>query len=159
MRYETRYVHKISPSEKDIGKPIDLSPTDLESKTKLAAALRRAGIIDGAVDSFRIEKDRVVVFPKGSIWHSILLHRPGTAALPPKKTGPDTYRDFTVRIHPSKSLWFRSSSPVTWKEARDRLIDAGIVKENLAGRTGTPGGWMLSVDESDFSAARAKALP
>lgn len=80
MRYETRYVHKISPSEKDVGKPVDLSPTDLENKTKLASA-------------------------------------------------------------------------------RDRLIAAGIVDEKLAGRTGTAGGWMLSVDEGDYSDARAKALP
>ena len=159
MRYETRYVHKIAPSDKDVGKPIDLSPTDLENKTKLASALRRAGIIDGSIDSFRIEKDRVVVFPKGSIWHSILLHLPGTAPLPPKKTGPDTYRHFTVHLQPSKSLWFRSASPVTWEEARDRLIAAGIVKADLAGRTSTPGGWMLSIDKSDYSDARAKALP
>lgn len=48
MRYETRYVHKISPSAKDVGKAVDLA-----------------------------------------------------------------YRHFTVRLHPSKSLWFKSPSPVT----------------------------------------------
>jgi hypothetical protein len=43
------------------------------------------------IDSFRIENDRIIVFPQASIWHSIILHLPGTAALPPKKTGLDTY--------------------------------------------------------------------
>ena len=37
MQYETRYVHKIAPSEKDIGPTVDIEPTALESKTKLAA--------------------------------------------------------------------------------------------------------------------------
>ena len=40
MQYETRYVHKIAPSEKDVGPTVDIEPTALESKTKLAAALR-----------------------------------------------------------------------------------------------------------------------
>jgi len=87
MRYETRYVHKISPSEKDIGNPVDLSPTDLTSKTSLAATLRRARVLPagGAIQSFRVENERIVVFPQASVWHSIILHRPGTAALPSKK--------------------------------------------------------------------------
>jgi hypothetical protein len=92
MRYETRYVHKISPSEQDVGKTVDLSSADIESKTKLAAALRRAGVLPhgGTIKSFRFEDDRIVVFPQASIWHSIILHLPGTVALPPKKIGPKT---------------------------------------------------------------------
>jgi len=155
MRYETRYVHKIAPSEKDIGKPVDLSPIDLESAAKLASALRRAGIMDGGIESYRIEKDRVVVFPRDSIWHSILLHLPGTAALPPRKTGPETYRHFTYK--PPKGSkqsmsWFRSASPVEWAEARDRLIKAGVIRPSQTG-------WSLSVDKSDYSESRAKELP
>jgi hypothetical protein len=155
MRYETRYVHKISPNEKDVGNPVDLSPTDLESKTKLAAALRRARILEGAIDDFRIEKNRVVVFPKASIWHSIILHLAGTEALPPKKTGPDTYRHFTYKPPMGSKLrmrWFRSSSPVTWPEARDRLIAAKIVDPAQSG-------WSLSVDPRDYADDRAEKLP
>ena len=155
MRYETRYVHKISPNEKDVGNPVDLSPTDLASKPKLAAALRRAHILEGAIDDFRIEKNRVVVFPEASIWHSIILHLAGTEALPPKKTGPDTYRHFTYKPPMGSKLrmrWFRSSSPVTWSEARDRLIAARVV--NPAQR-----GWSLSVDPHDYADARAEKLP
>ena len=155
MRYETRYVHKISPSEKDVGPTVDLSPTDLESKPKLAAALRRARVLEGAIEDFRIEKNRIVVFPKASIWHSIILHLPGTAALPPKKIGPDTYQHFTYKP-PSGSKQsmksFRSSSPVTWSEARDRLITAGVIDPSRHG-------WSLSVAKSDYIDRLAEALP
>jgi hypothetical protein len=77
MRYKTRYVHKISPSEKDTGPTIDIDPTVLESKTKLGAALRDAGVLPsgGRIGHYRIESDQVVVFPQASIWHSILLQR------------------------------------------------------------------------------------
>lgn len=84
MRYETRYVHKISPSDKDVGKPVDVEPADLTSRTKLAAALRNAGVLSrgDTIKSFRFEDDRIIVFPQASIWHSIVLHLPGTEALP-----------------------------------------------------------------------------
>lgn len=156
MRYETRYVHKIAPNEKDVGDPIDLSPTDLESKPKLTAALKRARVIDGPIAEYRIEKDRVIVFPRGSIWHSIVFHLPGTAALPPKKTGPDTYQHFTYKppIGDRGRLMqrFRSASPVTWADARDRLITAGVI--DPAER-----GWSLSVDKNDYIDRLAKELP
>jgi hypothetical protein len=74
--YQARYVHKISPSAKDIAPdPVVLTLEDLSSRTKLAAALRRARILShgGRVDSYRIENDRVVVFPQKSIWHSIIF--------------------------------------------------------------------------------------
>lgn len=84
MRYETRYVHKISPSAKDVGNPVDVEPADLTSRTKLAAALRNAGVLSrgDTIKSFRFEDDRIIVFPQKSIWHSIVLHLPGTEALP-----------------------------------------------------------------------------
>ena len=157
MRYETRYVHKISPSDKDVGPAIDLSPTDIESRAKLAAALRRARVLShgDAIKSFRFEDDRIVVFPQASIWHSIILHLPGTAPLPPKKTGPETYQHFTYKPPmDSKSSMqrFRSSSPVTWAEARKRLIAAGVIDP---GRQG----WSLSVAKSDYIDRLAKELP
>lgn len=157
MRYETRYVHKISPSEKDVGPTVDLSPTDIESRTKLAAALRRARVLThgDAIKSFRFEDDRIIVFPQTSIWHSIILHLPGTAALPPKKTGPDTYQHFTYKPPIGSKLAmkrFRSSSPVTWAEARDRLIAAGIIDPSQRG-------WSLSVAKSDYIDRLAEKLP
>ena len=158
MRYETRYVHKISPSEKDVGPTVDLSPTDIESKTKLAAALRRGRVLShgDAISSFRFENDRIVVFPKASIWHSIILHLPGTAALPPKKTGPETYQHFTYKPPMadigSKMRRFRSSTPVTWADARERLIAAGIIDPSKRG-------WSLSVAKSDYIERLAEDLP
>lgn len=156
MRYETRYVHKISPNEKDVGPTIDLAPTDLESKTKLAAALRRTRVLShgDAINSFRFEGDKIIVFPQKSIWQSIVLHLPGTAALPPKKTGPDTYKHFTYKppMGKGKMRRFRSSSPVPWAEARDRLIAAGVI--DPAER-----GWSLSIDKSDYIDKLAETLP
>lgn len=156
-RYLTRYVHKISPKETDVGKSIDLSPDDLASKKALAAALRRAGILlaGETINSYRIENDRVIAFPKASIWHSIILHLPGTVALSPKKTGPDTYQKFTYKPPMGSGQImrrFHASSPVTWPEARDRLIAAGVI--DTAQR-----GWSLSVDPGDYVASRAEDLP
>jgi len=157
MRYETRYVHKIAPKDTDVGEPVDLEPKDLESKKALAAALRRARILStrDKINTYRIEQDRIVVFPQASIWNSIILHLPGTAPLP-KKTGPDTYQHFTYKPPvPSKGRImkrFRASAPVTWAEARDRLIAAGVID---------PGerGWSLSVDPHDYIDLLAEALP
>jgi len=157
MRYETHYVHKIATKDTDVGNPVDLSPTDLESKGKLAAALRKARVLSTGdkINSYRIENDRIVVFPQGSIWHSIILHLPGTAALPPKKTGPDTYKHFTYKppMGSKRTMKrFRSSEPVTWPEARDRLITAGIIDPSERG-------WFLSVDKSDYIDRLAEPLP
>lgn len=157
MRYETRYVHKISPNEKDVGPTVDIDPAALTSKTKLGAALRIAKVLSrgDSIDTFRIENDRIIVFPKASIWHSIILHLPGTAALPPKKTGPDTYQHFTYKppMGSGESMQrFRSANPVTWQDARDRLIRAGVIDPDRRG-------WFLSVDKSDYIDKLAKALP
>jgi hypothetical protein len=161
MRYLTRYVHKISPKETDTGEAVDLSPTDLTDRKKLAAALRRVGLLSAGeqIRDFRIEKEgRVVVFPKASIWHSIILHLPGTEALPPKKTGPDLYQKFTLKPRGTgqKMRRFYTSSPVTWAEARDRLIAAGVMDRAGAGRSD---GWMLSVDPHDYIDRLAEELP
>jgi len=74
-KYNVRYVHKISPSPKDVAGPIELSLTDLASRSSLGAALRRQRILTAGdkIQDFRIEKDRVVAFPQKSIWHSIIL--------------------------------------------------------------------------------------
>jgi hypothetical protein len=156
-RYLTRYVHKISPQETDTGDPVELSPKDLVDKKSLAAALRRAKILlaGQGLTGYRIENDRVIAFPKASIWHSIILHLPGTAALPPKKTGPDTYQKFTYKPPMGsgrKMRRFYSETPVEWKEARDRLIAAGVIDTSERD-------WFLSVGSSDYVASGAEELP
>lgn len=44
---------------------------------------------------------------------------------------------------------FTAEKAITWGEARDRLIKAGIMDADMAGRTTTDGGWMLSVAKDD----------
>ena len=74
-----RYVHKISPSNQDVKGPITIPGGAFSNSKMLGAALRRAGVLaPGAqVRSFRVEGDKVVVFPSlpGSTtyWHSIIL--------------------------------------------------------------------------------------
>lgn len=78
--YVVRYVHKISPSEKDRGPDVALIGPDLVSPTKLAAALRRQGALGagGRVRDFRVETGgRIVAFPSmpgmSTYWHSIVM--------------------------------------------------------------------------------------
>lgn len=93
--YMVKYVHKISPSEKDVAGPIHLSANDLKDRKSLAAALRRQKILmtggtmrfgekqehslklgpGETVKQFRIEAGgKIVVFPGGkSLWWSIIL--------------------------------------------------------------------------------------
>lgn len=77
----------------------------------------------------------------------------------------DTKTEFTLITYPqghkeaSTSRWFRAEAPISWSEARERLISAGIIDPKLAGRTHAPGGWMLSIDPTQFHAARAEPLP
>lgn len=77
----------------------------------------------------------------------------------------DTKTEFTLITYPqghkeaSTSRWFRTEAPISWNEARDRLINAGIIDPKLAGRTHAPGGWMLSIDPTQFQTARAEPLP
>jgi hypothetical protein len=80
MRYKTRFIHKISPSEKDVGPDVELSPLDLQDRRKLGAVLRRARVLQAgqSIADYRIETNKIVVFPKetaGSTtgWWSIIL--------------------------------------------------------------------------------------
>lgn len=75
-----RYVHKISPSDKDVAGPIHLSAGDLASKKTLGAALRKQRILmNGAsIRSFRTEAGgKIVTFPSmpgmTTYWHAIVL--------------------------------------------------------------------------------------
>lgn len=77
MIYSSRYVHKISPSNKDVG-PNVLIP-DASTKAKVAKALRGARILGsgGMIREMRHEGGKLVVFPSKSIWHAIILTKVG----------------------------------------------------------------------------------
>lgn len=76
-----RYVHKISPSDKDVKGPVHIPGGAFSNKNTLGAALRKAGVMGSGepVKSFRVEGDKVVVFPGGrpQIWHAIVLTHAG----------------------------------------------------------------------------------
>lgn len=75
MKYAVRFVHKISPSDADVAEPVELSDGSFADRTKLGASLRKAKVLSTGerLHSFRVERDRVVAFPAGTIWHSIVL--------------------------------------------------------------------------------------
>jgi hypothetical protein len=79
VKWAIRYVHKIAPSDKDVASPVELPEGCFADRRKLGKALRDARVLNvGArVDSFRVEADRVVVFPTmpglTTYWHSVIL--------------------------------------------------------------------------------------
>jgi hypothetical protein len=88
--YQSRYIHKISPSPNDKGPVVILSDKDLASKTALGKALRKAGVLmsGGQVRQFRKEGDKVVAFPSvpgmTTYWHSIIMELKSTEHFFPK---------------------------------------------------------------------------
>lgn len=74
-----RYVHKISPSAKDVGPDVRISPNAWSNKNTLAKELRKKGVLDSGarIRTFRVEGDKVVVFPtmpgSTTYWHSVIL--------------------------------------------------------------------------------------
>lgn len=87
--YSVRYVHAISPSMKDVGGDVTLAAGAFSNSKTLAKALREVGILysGGRIKNFRVEGDKVVVFPgrhstggPGNLmsnWHSIILTHVG----------------------------------------------------------------------------------
>ena len=79
--YSVRYVDKVSSSEKDVGKDVELSEGAFADRKTLGRALRDSGVLlPGArVDMFRVEGGKVVVFPclpgLSTYWHSVILTR------------------------------------------------------------------------------------
>jgi hypothetical protein len=86
--FSVRYVHKISPSEKDVGPAVSLSPGAFSNSKTLGKALREAGVLlpGGRVRNFQVEGDKVVVFPVvprlTTYWHSIVLTSETTVVAP-----------------------------------------------------------------------------
>ena len=81
MIYSVRYVHKISPSNSDVGPDVVLLWSDFIDRKKLGKALREGKVIGpgSALTNFRAEGGRiedgarVIAFPRSSVWHSIIL--------------------------------------------------------------------------------------
>jgi hypothetical protein len=83
--YSVRYVHAITPSSRDVGDDVILPAGAFASSSTLAKALRERGVLSpgGRIKNFRVQGDKVVVFPGknstsggGSLtanWHSIVL--------------------------------------------------------------------------------------
>lgn len=77
--YMVRYVHKISPSSKDVAGPVHISGSAFSNSKTLGAALRKVGVLmaGARVRSFRTEGNQVVIFPSApgltTYWHSIIL--------------------------------------------------------------------------------------
>jgi hypothetical protein len=74
-----RYVHKVSPSSKDVMGPVAISDGAFSDSKKLGAALRKSKVMmaGARVAHFRVEGDKVIVFPfvpgMTTYWHSIVL--------------------------------------------------------------------------------------
>jgi hypothetical protein len=77
--YMVGYIHKVSPSPQDVWGPVCLNDNAFSDSKTLGAALRKAHVLipGGQVRQFRVEGDKVVVFPSApgmtTYWHSIIL--------------------------------------------------------------------------------------
>jgi hypothetical protein len=74
-QYSARFVHKISPKDTDVQGPFGIPDGAFSDSKKLGAALRSAKILGKGerIRAFRVEGDKVVVFPCASIWHAIVI--------------------------------------------------------------------------------------
>lgn len=72
--YRVRFVHKISPSDKDV-REVDLPDGFSADKLTMAKALRKCGVLPtgGRLRLMRAEGSQVVAFPSGGIWHSFIV--------------------------------------------------------------------------------------
>jgi hypothetical protein len=76
-QYNAHYVHKISPRPipYDSDGPVEIRDKAFSNKNTLAKALRDADILGPGerLHSFRVEGERILVFPMRGIWHAIVL--------------------------------------------------------------------------------------
>jgi hypothetical protein len=78
-RYSVRYVHKVSPSDADTRDDVEIRDGAFSDRKTLGKALRDAGVMMSGcrVSQFRVEGDKVVVFPicpgLSTYWHAIVL--------------------------------------------------------------------------------------
>ena len=77
--YSVRYVHKVSPRDTDVGPAVEIPAGAFADRNKLGKALRALGVMMKGcrVSGFRVERDKVVVFPVcpglSTYWHAIIL--------------------------------------------------------------------------------------
>ena len=74
--YNIRFVHAVSPSPKDTDGPFHIPGNAFSDKTRLAKELRAVGALHKGqrIKSFRVEGDKVIVFPQGGRpWHSLII--------------------------------------------------------------------------------------
>lgn len=82
--YSTRYIHKISPKDSDVGPDVTVSAALLGSLTRNEAQLRLAKTLraQGALErgrrlrNWRVDPEgRILAFPSGfdTYWHCIIL--------------------------------------------------------------------------------------
>lgn len=78
-RCSVRYVHKIAPSDKDVGPDVEIPDGAFAGPKELGKALRDAGVLlaGARIVSFKVEGNRVTAFPIApgltTYWHSIIL--------------------------------------------------------------------------------------
>jgi len=128
----------------------------LRAHRKELLDLARADLVS-AMDPDEV-RDSEIQHPMGACFHFVINERDGAR-------NASTHRAFTLvmytggrRVGPQLRR-FVADPPTTWADARDRLGAAGLLDPALAGRTHTPGGWMLSVDATGFRDELAEPLP
>ncbi len=77
--WQVRFIHKISPRESDVERPFSFPEGAFSDRKTLGAAFREMGLLcpSERIREFRVEGDKVIAFPVGSIWHSIILTSEG----------------------------------------------------------------------------------
>jgi hypothetical protein len=95
--YDVKFVHKISPSDKDRMGPVAMPDNAFSDRNTLAKALRDAGVLHSGdrLSNFRVEGEKVIAFPAKSIWHAIVL-------TPSTEMEPNEARYREIRV-PAKS--------------------------------------------------------
>jgi hypothetical protein len=83
-KYSVRFVHKISPRDTDVEGPYPFKSDAFTDRKTLGAALRHVGALNAGerVREFRKEGEKIIAFPVGSIWHSIILTPTSTTEYP-----------------------------------------------------------------------------
>lgn len=73
--YEAHSVHKISPDSSDISGPFEVPDGAFSNRSTLGRALRRVGVLSSGqrLREMRVSGDKVIVFPRASVWHSIAI--------------------------------------------------------------------------------------
>jgi len=117
--------------------------------------LARADLV-AAMDTAEVRDSEIADRRAGATFHFVVAER--------NRNGSRSSH-FTLAIFvrgdngPAKIRWFQTAQPITWEEARDRLVDARVIERALFRRTRAPGGWVMTVDPAVYRADRAEPLP